>query len=131
MDLFVKKDSTVDVEIFVYEKNDNIFAAYDKLEIPSEVEVKSITFIFRKPCYQDTIDIFSKSTNKNIAPTTERPVTIDANSFNSAILYTLLKDWTIEDESHSKIPVSVANINALQPTVARAAVAGCLQKITI
>ena len=133
MELFVKPDNTVDVEVFVYEKDGNVLATNDTSDIPKEVglEIKTLKFIFRKPSYQDSVEIMSKSQNKNIAPTEGSPITIDPNGFNSAILYTLLKDWDIEDSKGIKMSVNQRNINSLQPAIARAAVAGCLRKVSI
>lgn len=133
MDLFVKNDSTVEVEVFVFEQDGQVLAVADQSELPKEekLEVKTIKFVFRKPCYQDSVNILTRSQVKNSLPTEENPVRIDANNFNSAILFVLLKDWDITNEKGEKIAVSVKSINTLQPTIARAAVAGCLQKVSI
>lgn len=131
MRLFVKKSDLVSIAVFIYEKDEQIMATFVKSEVPKKQKFEEVNFTFRRPSYQDSTDITTKS---RLQIYQGEESSIDASSitlFQNLIFRTLISDWDIKDESGKKIPVTEENINSLEPLIARAAISGLLTKIQI
>ncbi len=122
---FVNKSSRLTVDVHVWENDGDLEATHDTTQLPEEgVETEKVTFIFRKPNYADSTDIIQQS---QVRPAEG---TIDVTAFQNSILRSLLVDWTLTD-GNDKVAVTPANINNLEPILARSAIEGILQKIKL
>lgn len=129
MKLLVKKSDKLEIPVYAYEETGNLNATHDKEDIPKEVQAEELTFVFRRPSYQDSTNILAVS--QASATTIGEEVKVDAAKFQNHILRTLLTDWDLKDEEGEKIECSPGNISSLDPSVARAATAGVLMKIRL
>lgn len=125
MNIFVKRSEKVEVEVYAWEENGNVEASSEKEGIP--VDARIIKFQFRRPGHKDSVEISREAQMQS-----GDPDKMDAISFQDTILRLLLVDWDLSGEEGGKsMPVNAKNIGDLQPNIARAAVAGVLEKITI
>ena len=126
MQMFVKKNTKVEVDVYVWEdEHGNVDATHDKALVPEKIEkVETISFTFRKPTYQDSTSILRQS---NIRNENE----IDFAEFQDVVLRTLLIDWNLKDDQGQPVSVRGQAVSNLQPAIARAAVAGCLEKVNL
>ena len=123
---FVKKGAKLHVSVHVWENEDGeLDASHNSTQVPEDMEAEKVNFTFRKPNYADSNMIIQQSQ----ADVTQG--SIDVTSFQNVILRSLLIDWSLTDEQGQKVAVNVANIDELEPTVARAAVAAVLEKIRL
>ena len=129
MKLFVNKSDSVSVRVYCWEKDGEVEASCLKTDVPQEhIEVvEQVDFTFRKPSYADSNIIIR---NSDIKAGGEE-MQINVQVFQEQILRALLIDWTIKNEEGNRVPVNNVSINNLLPSVARAAVAGALEKIKI
>lgn len=128
MQLLVSRSDNVKVMVYCWEENGEIEASHLKTDVPQDITVcEQVEFSFRKPGYADSNVIIRNSNFKIEGEDT----TLNVTSFQDQVLRSLLVDWTMKDENEQRIPVNNANINNLVPNVARAAVAGVLEKIRI
>lgn len=127
MELFVKKNSKFDVEVYIWEDpNGNVDATHDKTLIPAKANPETLVFTFRRPTYLDSTTIMKQS---NVKGTAEN---MDLANFQEIVLKTLLSDWNLKDEDGNPVPIRGGQaVNNLQPAIARAACAGCLEKVTL
>ncbi len=125
MDIFVKKAEKILVDVFVWEQDDDLKATHLEGEVPSGVDAEIVKFTFKKADYRDSLIIGQAVQLKptDNAPTPEGNIV----DFQDAILKTLL----MSVDQSGTITDMRGKINELHPTVARSAVAGALQKITI
>ncbi len=127
MGYFVRKNDTVTVEVYVYEvENDQIDATHDKSDVPQDKDVDTLTFIFRKPSHADSREIIKSAqlgTNDNIQ--------LNVTEFQDKVLTSLIKDWDLKDDNGIKVACNTRNLDALEPRIARAAVAGILTKVQV
>jgi len=130
MDMFVKRSDKFNVEVYVWEDADGeIQATQDKSQVPDRVEeVETVKFVFRRPNYQDSNSIAHSAKIKRAI---DGETDADIIEFQDTVLRTLLIDWDLKDKEGQSVPTRIVHINNLQPAIARAAVAGCLQKISI
>jgi hypothetical protein len=126
--LLVSKSDNVKIVVYCWEQNGEVEASHQKGDVPQEVSVvEQVEFSFRKPSYADSNIIIR---NSNF--TTEGEETsLNVTAFQEQILRSLLVDWDMKDEEGNKVLVNNVNINNLLPSVARASVAGILDKIRI
>lgn len=126
MNMFVKKNTKVDVDVYVWEdEHDNIEATHDKALVPEKIDkVETVTFVFRRPTYQDSTAILRQANVRNENE-------IDFAEFQDVVLRTLLIDWNLKDEQGQPLSVRAQAISNLQPAIARAACAGCLDKVSL
>jgi len=127
MKLLIDKKDIVTVTVYCYEVNGEIEGTYEKSGVSNTESVETIELEFRKPNYSDSNALIH--IGKIVAEGEETRV--DIPSFQEAILKTLLVKWNLKNEDGEAIPLSPTNINALHPNVARAFVAGALEKIKI
>jgi hypothetical protein len=128
MKLLVDRGQNVKVMVYCWEQDGEVEASHQKGDVPQDITVaEQVEFTFRKPSYADSNIIIRNSNFKTEGEETSLNVT----SFQEQVLRSLLTDWTLKDEDEGKIPVNNVNINNLIPSVARAAVAGVLDKIRI
>lgn len=127
MKLLVNKTDNVKVLVYCYEQDGEVEATHIKSEVPKDVEIEEVEFIFRKPGYADSNIIISNSNFKMEGEDT----TLNVTSFQNNILRTLLVDSSLKDEEGQKVPINTLTINSLIPNVARAAVSAILEKIRI
>lgn len=128
MNMFVKRNDRVDVDVYVWKKpeTEEIDATHDKSVIPEKVtDVETVTFSFRKPNYSDSTAIMQQ------AATSANNNDIDFAAFQDLVLRSLLMDWTIRDNDGDPVPVKPSTVNDLVPSIARAATAGCLEKVNL
>lgn len=124
LDIFVKKSTRVNVDVYAWvADNDEIEASYDKNDVPkNKSDVHIIKFVFRKPNYADSNAVLSG------AKITGEEGKADIMGFQEGLLRNLLIEIRNGDEVTEARP---RDISALQPSIARAAVAGLLDVITI
>ena len=127
MKFLVNRTDSVKITIYCWEEESNIEASHVKSEIPKDVETEEIEFVFRKPGYADSNVIIRNSNFK----TEGEDTTMNVTSFQENVLRSLLIDWDLKDDEDQKVSVNSVSINNLVPNVARAAVAGVLEKIRI
>jgi len=123
MRFLVSKTDLVNVVVYCWESKGIVEATHLKSEVPKNTDIEEIEFVFRKPGYADSNAIMSKVKNDEPA--------LNAVVFQDSILRSLLVDWDMTDENDQKISVKESAVNDLVPNIARAAVAGVLEKITI
>lgn len=131
MKLFVSKNDRIDVEVFVFENDKgDVEAVTDATEVPPSSSGKSkiLKFIFRKPGYSDSHNIFSAAsqTNKELTG-----MVIDPIALQDHVLKNLLVDWDLTSENGERMDCTQKNIASLLPPIGRAAAAGLLSKISI
>lgn len=126
MNVFVKKNDTVQVDVFIWDNEKNeVQATVNETEVPRTTDAKILKFIFRQPSYADSQSIIKQSqVQRGDYPT------IDAVTFQDVIIHTLLVDWDMKAVS-DETPCTSPNINNLHPVIARVAVEGVMSKITI
>ena len=123
--MLVKKSDNVDVDVFVYEKDDNILATHEKDQLPKDVEnAETFSFTFRKPNYQDS-NVIMSSMGIISGQTGNLAALMD---FRLEVLRRLLDDWSLTDSDGKKIPCNFKNISSLQPQIAAASVDGCMER---
>ena len=125
MDIFVRESDTVDVEVYAWDNPEtkDIAASIDEADVPDGLEAQIIKCVFRRPTYQDTNGILRSASITG--DMTGRP---DMMSFQDAIIRTLLMTVTVGETTTD---MRQAKINSLHPNIARAAIAGVLDKVTI
>lgn len=123
MELFVKRSEKVTVTVWAWEnKTDKkLMASPDEKDVPQGVETKELEFIFRKPTYRDSNYILGAAEIKS--ETDVNPI-----AFNDAIIRTLLLEMKDGEDSYQMTAQRLAD---LHPSLARAAVAGVMEQITI
>ena len=123
MELFVKKSERVSVDVWVWEnKSDNkLLASPDQQDVPQGASSKDLKFIFRKPTYRDSNYILGAAEIKS-----ENEV--NPIAFHDAVIRTLLLEMHDEEEIYQ---MSAQRLSDLHPALARAAVAGVMDKISI
>lgn len=129
MKLIVSKSDTVEIVVYCYELDGDVEATHIKIEVPESVNsVEMVNFTFRQPSHSDSTEIFTQCGFK---PSDSGNAEFDLSALQGSILKILLSGWDIKNENDKKIPFTTGNIDALHPSVARAAVAGCLEKIKL
>lgn len=123
IEMFVKKNSIIHIDVYVYEVNGNVEATHEKSEIPKDTETEIVGFDFRQANYADS--------NKVLKQLQVKQDMIDYGALQSVVLHSLLSDWTFTDESGKKIKVTEQTVNSLQPAVARAAAVAYLSKVNL
>ena len=129
LSFFVKESDTIKVEVYVYEKDGNLEATSDVNEVPvsSQDSVKNVSFTFRRPNYRDSQKILGNSTSSVIGGEPQ----VYPMKFSDIVLNTLLSAWTLTDDAEKPVPKTTKNIDALHPSIARAATSGVLDKISL
>jgi len=128
MRILVDKTDSVSVMVYCWEVDDDVEASHLKSEVPQDVSVvEQVEFTFRKPGHSDSNTIIRNSNLKVEGEDTSLNVT----AFQEMILKTLLHRWDLKDNDGKKVPLNTVSINNLVPSVARAAVAGALNRINI
>lgn len=129
MKLLVDRSDDVKVTVYCWEANGEIEASHLKSDVPKDDVnvVEQVEFSFRKPNYSDSNVIIRNSNFK----TEGEETSLNVSAFQEQILRSLLVDWDMKDDSGEKITLNNVSINALIPSVARAAVSGALEKIRI
>jgi hypothetical protein len=126
MNIFVKKSNTVAIPVFCWtDKDQNVEASHVKSDVPEGSESTTLTFTFRRPCYQDSTGILRQALSAG-----ERGG-VDVAVFQDLVLRNQLAGWDIKDEEDKEVAVNPMTVNELSPAVARAAVAGYLEKVKI
>lgn len=128
MKLLINRTDTVEVMVYCWEQDKEVEASHQKTDVPQNIDVcQQVEFVFRKPGYADSNVIIRNSNFKLEGEET----TLNVTAFQEQILRTLLMDWDLKDDNDEKIPMNNVNVNNLLPSVARAAVAGVLEKVRI
>jgi hypothetical protein len=129
MKLLVDRADKIDIVVYCWEQDGEVEASHLKTEVPQDgiLVVEKLTCSFRKPSYNDSNIIIRNSNFK----TEGEDTSLDVSAFQEQVLRSLLVDWDMKDENSKKVAVSNVSINSLLPSVARAAVAGILEKIKI
>ena len=125
MQMFVKKNDRIDVEVFVWQdERGNVEATHDKSTVPEKTEnVETTTFTFRRPTYLDSVTIMRQS---NL-----REGGMNLADFQDSVLRTLLVDWNLKDDGDKDVSMRSVQVNNLQPAIARAACSGFLEKVNL
>lgn len=123
MELFVKRNEQVNVTVWAWEsKGDNkLLASPDIKDVPSGVQSKELQFVFRKPTYRDSNYILGAAEVKS--ETDVNPI-----AFNDAVIRTLLLEMKDGEEVYQ---MTAQRLSDLHPALARAAVAGVMDQISI
>lgn len=123
--VFVNKKDRVKVQVYVYETlPGQLDATSVKDEVPNASSADELEFLFRRSNYADSQVILGSA---NLGSDN----TSDLTKFSDTVLRRLLVGWNISDEDGNPVPFSRAAINDLHPAVARAAIAGALEQISI
>ena len=124
MDIFVKKTEKLNVNVYAWAKeNGDIDATPDKNDIPKDAkDVNTIVFVFRKPSYADSNAILASGRITGDAGTS------DVMGFQEGIMRNLLIEIHNGDQV---IEARAKDINTLHPSIARAAIGGLLEVVTI
>ena len=123
MDIFVKRSDKVTVEVYAWEKDDEIDASFDRKDTPKDVgEIQILKFIFRRPNYADSNTVLST------AKITGGEGVGDIMGFQESVIRGLLLEIHQGDEV---IKAKPRDVTTLHPNIARAAVAGYLDVVTI
>lgn len=125
MDLFISKQSTVSVEVFVYDDNGQIGATDSESTVPSGKSAQKLTFQFRRPTFQDSNAIMGKA-HKIVRGELE----INNTVMQEEALRILLTDWDLSENNGTKVEFSQAKLSTLDPSVARAAFSGLMGKVS-
>jgi len=125
MDIFVRNDDQVEVKVFAWKDKDtdDLTATNEESEVPKEVDAQIIKCVFRRPNYQDSNAIL-----RTASITGEMSGSPDLMSFQDSIIRSLLLEVHYGDEV---VDMRQQKINSLHPNIARAAIAGVLDKVTI
>ena len=116
--LFIKKDDTINVKIYLAQnqKNETIFAIKKEEMVQQgikEEDIKEETIEFRRPSYSDNVQIMNKAVNVQDGNVHIDPVVLRYNRF-----CTLLKAWTLKDKDGQPIPANTRFINEMNPDFA-------------
>lgn len=132
MRLLVTKSDTIEVTVYCWENAENAVEASNlKEDVPQDIEVcEKVLFTFRKPGYQDS-NVIIRNSSLRPGTGTEDNATLNVQAFQEQILRTLLIEWDMKDDDDKHIPMNNISVNNLMPSVARAAVTGVLDKITL
>ena len=130
MRLIVSKSDQIKIKVFCWLEDDEVQASHLKSEVPKENidVVEQVEFSFRKPSYADSNIIIR---NSNLRASDGNEANLDVSAFQEGILRNLLESWDMKDEDGNKIPLNTGSVNGLIPAVARSAVAGVLEKISL
>jgi len=125
MDIFVRESDTVNVSVYAWDNPEtkDIAASIDEADVPAGLDAQIIKCVFRRPTYQDTNGIL-----RSASITGDMTGSPDMMAFQDAIIRTLLLSVTQGDTTTDMRQVK---INSLHPNIARAAIAGVLDKVTI
>ena len=125
MDIFIKKNDRVTVEVYAWsDEAGNIDAASDKKDVPKNAtEVDVVKFVCRRPNNSDSSRILGSA---GFSSETGAPTNI--MEFQNEALRTLLVEIETDGE---KLTAKQRTIDNLHPAVARAAVAGLLEQVSI
>ena len=126
---FVQKTDRIRIPVYVYTKGDNVEATHLQNEVPKDIvgEQQVINFMFSKPSHIDSSNIIRQA---QIKLRGSDDTSLDLVAFSDGILKTLLKEWDLK-EGDEVMKVSIVNINNLVPSIAKAAVAGLLEKVQL
>lgn len=115
MNIFVSKEDQVEVPVYVWEENSKVEAGLENKDGATKY-----VFIFRKPNFQDSTRILSRSQRAEG----------DANVavFQDSVFRTLLLKINSQTDAFT---ASETVINDLDPVVARSALGGLLNRISI
>lgn len=119
--MFVKKNTKVKIEVFVYDDDGYVEATHVREDVPEGKNPQSVNFIFRSPNYADSNSMMKQLQASN--------TNIDVAALQDVAMHGMLLDWDLKDEDGEKITVGRNTIEALQPAIGRAAAAGYLSKI--
>jgi hypothetical protein len=126
MNIFVKKNDRVEIDVFVWEdEKTELQATVNQSEVPNSTDAKILKFFFRRPSYADSQNIIKQSQIRNGLQTS-----IDSILFQDVLLHSLLVEWDLKPIGDDT-PCSSVNIDNLNPLIARVAVEGVIPKITI
>lgn len=124
MNVFVKKDDVINVEVYAWEVNNGIEAVSEKSEVGNR-EHQTLHFVFKKPNYSDWKSVLdSAQIGEN-----QGNVALNVTQFQDQVLRRLLKDWDLSDENGNAVSFSLKQLDTLEPKIAAAAAAGVLSKI--
>src|SRR3990167_5675051 len=130
LSVFVERDDTFDVDVFVYGLNGNekdLVVATDLKDVPPDTTPETLRFTFRKPSYKDASDIMGSSVKADA----DGNMRIDIVKLQDTALRILLSKWNLKDSEDKPLPVTSMNIDKLHPDVARAAATGVLLKVKV
>lgn len=123
MELFVNRSERITVPVWAWEdKTDGkLVASPDVKDVPEGESSTKLEFVFRKPTYRDSNHILTAAEVKG-------ENNVNAIAFGDAVIRTLLIEMRNGSETHQ---MTAQRLSDLQPALARAAVAGVLQQISI
>jgi len=127
MNIFVKKNDIIKVEVFIWEESDKIQATSDKIEVPKSQDFEVLTFDFRRPNYADWKTIIEAA---QTGGNTGVEVSLNVTKFQDQVLRSLLKDWDLKNAEGEKVSYSLRNLESLETQIAVAAAAGILSKVS-
>ncbi len=125
MEIFVKRNDKVVVDVYAWEKDGEIEASFDEEDTPKSgeaSEVQIIKFVFRRPNYADSNTVLST------AKITGEEGIADIMGFQESVIRGLLLEIHQGDQI---IKAKPRDVTTLHPNIARAAVAGYLDVVTI
>jgi len=130
LNLFVDKNDTFDIEIYVFNnESEELTATADVKEIPPDTKPETLKFTFRRASYKDTIDITSSSVSANFSSDLTSDFRIDPTKWQDVVLRKLLVSWNLMDSEGKPKPLTQDNINQLNPSIARVVSAEATIKI--
>lgn len=124
--IFIKKEDTFDVKVYVAEVEDKVFASSLEKEVieernkalpkdATEADVTCYTVVFRQATYKDNVEISKKSITTDGETITASPSTLRYERF-----VLLIKSWDFKNEEGNEVPITRENIDSLHPAIAGA-----------
>lgn len=107
--LIITENDILQIDVY-FSDRENSTVFYDNKE-KAPADAKSESFVFRKANWADAKVINSSAVTIDAAG---KP-TMDLYRYMDQKIKTLLKDWTLKGATNEKLPISVVNINKLNP----------------
>lgn len=128
--MFVNREDCVIIPVYVYENtNSEIEATSQKKLVPSDKQVETVNFTFRKPNFSDSNEFMRKFVSSRTNLGEDQAASVDIFGLQDYIMTQMLSDWTLKDEDGTKSKLTKANVGMLAPAIGRAAAIGYLDVV--
>jgi pantothenate kinase len=131
MDFLVRQANQVKVKVYAWVGEDeNIEASHEEHAVPDQaVDPELIIFDFKRPGHGDSTAIMRAA--QVVAQSDDTTPAIDVPMFQDTVLKALLQSWDLKDKKGNEIKFNRANVDRLQPAIARAAIEGVLAVVNL
>ena len=124
---FVSELDVVSVDVFATDEGGVMSFYTDAASVKVDVVPETLKFVFRKPNYDDSRYIMSRSTKISGVGTPE----IDITNFQDSSFRRLLKEWSLKIDDGSVVPITDENIGKMHPELVRTVVTELMNKVKI